>query len=137
MISRKRAFGARFNSARTAAVTSSCFSMIIVQLSEALLVCFAAKKTCNLPAGRLLNVTHLLTANGQHRFQRHEPDLATRCEHLDDGEHRVRWRLVGDDAHQIEAEYLDHGCILSGAGAYFNTVADGKYPVGCIRLRRI
>jgi hypothetical protein len=54
-----------------------------------LLVCFTTEKTGDLPTGRLLHIAHLLTANGQHRVERHETDFATGREHLDDRQHRV------------------------------------------------
>jgi hypothetical protein len=41
-----------------------------------LLVCFTTEKTGDLPTGGLLHIAHLLTANGQHRVERHETDFA-------------------------------------------------------------
>jgi hypothetical protein len=119
----------------TAAINGVCNNGDRFLLS--LLVCFTTEKTGDLPTGGLLHIAHLLTANGQHRVERHETDFATGREHLDDRQHRICRRIVQDDAHQIQAECLDDGCVLSIAGAYLDTVADRKYPVGCVGLGRV
>src|ERR1700730_9404627 len=93
----------------TAAINGVCNNGDRFLLS--LLVCFTTEKTGDLPTGGLLHIAHLLTANGQHRVERHETDFATGREHLDDRQHRVCRRIVRDDAHQIQAECLDDGCV--------------------------
>ncbi len=104
----------------------------------ALLVGLAAEEARDLPAAGVLEVAELLAADGQQRLDRHVADLAGWGDHLERGrEHRVGRRIVGQHAHEMEAELVDHRRVLLGGCVHLDALAQREGPVGGIGLGRI